>query len=346
MTVANSVTLGTAPSDSRPRSPQRARQLWTHPTTVMIARRVGLMIPTAFLSSVMTFILVHLVPGGPAQARLGVTATPEGIEAVNQQLGLNHSLVDQYWRWLTGIFQGNLGVSLQTGEPVSTMVGQDLPVTIELVILAALICLAWAVPAGVVAARRAGSRTDGVIRTTSGLGLAVPDFFLAIVLIDIFAVGAGLFPELGFVPLSENFGQNLYHLVLPAAAMGLGAGGIVARQVRSAMLDQLTGDYVRTARAMGIPERTIVWRYATRNAMPTILNAYGLVIVGMLGATIIIEQVFVLPGLGNALVNAIEQRDYTFLQGAVLVYVVIVLLVNLVVDVIVQITAGRTDGVG
>lgn len=346
MTVASSITLGAAPSDSTPRPPRRARQLWTHPTTVMIARRIGLMIPTAFLSSVITFLLVHLVPGGPAQARLGVTATPEGIAAVNQQLGLDHPLAYQYWRWLTGLFQGNLGTSLQTGEPVRTMVSQDLPVTIELVVLAALLCAAWAIPAGVVAARRAGSRTDGVIRATSGLGLAVPDFFLAILLIDIFAVGAGLFPELGFVPLSQDLGQNLYHLVLPAAAMGLGAGGIVARQVRSAMLDQLTGDYVRTARAMGIPERTIVWRYATRNAMPTILNAYGLVIIGMLGATIIIEQVFVLPGVGNALVNAIEQRDYTFIQGAVLVYVVIVLLVNLVVDVIVQVTAGRSDGVG
>lgn len=333
------------PTPAGVRRPGRVRSVWTHPTTILIAKRIGLMIPTAFLSSILTFLLVHLVPGGPAQARLGVTATEEGIAAVEHQLGLDHPLVVQYWNWLTGLLRGDLGTSLQTGESVGSMVGADLPVTVELVLLALLLTLAWAVPAGVAAARRAGSRTDGAIRTASGLGLAMPDFFLAIVLIDVFAVALGWFPQLGYVKPGDDIGLNLYHLALPAVAMGLGAGGIIARQVRAAMVDQLTSDYVRTSRAMGIRERTIVWRYAIRNALSTILNVYGLVVIGMLGATIILEQVFVLPGLGNALVTAIGSRDYTFIQGAVLVYVVIVLVINLVVDVAVQIMSGRGDGV-
>jgi peptide/nickel transport system permease protein len=214
------------------------------------------------------------------------------------------------------------------------MVAQSFPVSAELVGLALLFTVVVAIPVGVLAAHRAGSRLDRTLITISGGGLAIPDFFLAIILIAVFGIAFHLLPELGFIPFTQDPAGNLQHMILPALAMGLGASAVVVRQVRAAMVDSLGSGSVRTARAMGLPERQVVWRYALRPALPTIINVYGLVIVGMFGATLIIEEVFVLPGMGNALINAIGVRDYTFVEGVTMVYVVLVVVINLVVDLI------------
>ena len=321
--------------------PVRAWRIVSPAMRRLAVRRILLTIPTAILASVVIFLLIRMVPGGPAIGILGVHASPASIAALNKELGLDHPLVQQYWQWLTGALRGNLGQSLQTQQPVAHMVAQSFPVSAELVVLALLFTVVFALPVGVVAAQRAGTRLDRGLSNASGLGLAVPDFFLAVILIAIFGIAAHVLPELGFIPFSQSPAANLDHMVLPALSMGLGAAAIVVRQVRAAMVDALNGSYVRTARAMGVPERRIVWRYALRNALPTILNVYGLLLVGMFGATLIIEEVFVLPGMGNALVNAIGVRDYTFIQGVTMVYVGLVLVINLVVDIAVAIVSPK-----
>jgi peptide/nickel transport system permease protein len=312
--------------------PRRAWRVLSLDMRRLALRRISLMIPAAVLASIGIFILIRLVPGGPAVGILGIHASAQSIAALNQQLGLDQPLVTQYWHWLTGAVTGNLGDSLQTQQPVTHMVAESFPVSAELVVLALLFTVIFAFPVGVFAAMRADTRLDRVMSSASGLGLAVPDFFLAVILIAIFGIAAHLLPELGFVPFAQSPAANLEHMVLPSLSMGLGAAAIIVRQVRAAMIDALRAPHIRTARAMGLAERSVVWRYALRNALPTILNVYGLLIVGMFGATLIIEEVFVLPGMGNALINAIGVRDYTFIQGVTMVYVMLVLVVNLVVD--------------
>ena len=321
--------------------PPRARRALAPGMRRLVIRRVLITIPTAVLASIGIFVLIRLVPGGPAIGILGVHASPQAIATLNRELDLNHPLADQYWLWLKALGHGSLGQSLQTQEPVTHMVAQSFPVSAELVLLALLFTVVVAFPVGVVAGTRAGRRTDRVLSNASGLGLAIPDFFLGIILIAIFGIAFRVLPELGFIPFTQNPAANLDHMVLPSLAMGLGAGAIVVRQVRAAMIDALDGHYVRTARAMGVPERRIVWRYAVRNAMPTVLNVYGLLLVGMFGATLIIEEVFVLPGMGNALVNGIGVRDYTLIQGITMVYVALVLVVNLLVDIAVALASPR-----
>jgi peptide/nickel transport system permease protein len=300
---------------------------------LVVVRRCATLIPTALLSTVVIFLLVRIVPGGPAQAKLGIYATASAIAALDAQMGLNHPIVVQYMTWLGGLLRGNLGTSLETGQAVSTTIGQTLPVTAELVALAALWSVLLAVPAGVLAASRRGSRLDRLITGSSGIGLAFPDFFLAIVLVDVLAVALHLFPVLGFTRLTLDPAKNLYYMFLPSVTMGFGAAAIVVRQVRGAMVTAIEGDFITTARAMGIRGSRILWRYGLRNALPTILNVYGLLLIGMLGATVVIEQIFVLPGLGNSLMEAISNRDYTMIEGIVIIYIAIVVALNLVVDV-------------
>jgi peptide/nickel transport system permease protein len=301
-------------------------------------RRLLLLIPTALIASMVNFTVIRLVPGGPAEAKLGIYATPQTVRVLNEDMGLYHPLVYQYVHWLLGAIQGNLGTSLSNGANVTATVARTLPVTLELVSLALIWTFLFAIPTGIIAARRLTSRVDRAITGVSGMGLAVPDFFLAIILIIVFGVKLGLFPQIGYVSPSMSFGENLYHMFLPSLTMGLGAGAIIVRQVRGAMSEALQGDSIRTARAMGLPERKVM-AYAFRNALPTILNVYGLLFIGMLGATIIIEQIFNLPGMGSILINSITIQDYTMIEGLLIIYVALVLAVNLVVDVLVSVVA-------
>ncbi|OLF10305.1 hypothetical protein BLA60_17345 [Actinophytocola xinjiangensis] len=299
-----------------------------------VLRRLLLFVPTAVGAGLLTFLLVKIIPGGPAYARLGEEATPEAIAVVDKQLGLDRPVVEQFTSWLGRALTGDLGESFQTGQPVSNLIALALPVTLELVLLAIIGTIVVAVPLGVYAAKRAGRRSGRWVRTVSGVGLAVPDFFLALVLISVFSVGLGLLPRLGYPRFTEDPLGNLYHVVLPVLPMILGGSAIVIRQVSAAMVDALASDHTRTARAMGLPERVITWRYAFRAALPTVLNVVALLALGQLGVTLVLEKIFVLPGMGSALVNAIGVRDYTLILGIVLVYVLIALVVNLVVDII------------
>ncbi|AZI62470.1 ABC transporter permease [Rhodococcus sp. WS1] len=329
--VSQENSLAPEPESVPTRNPHRSP---VNPYIRMIGVRFAQIIPTAIIASFITFALIRIIPGGPAEALLGPNGSDEAIAALNERLGLNQPLLVQYWNWVVSALHGDLGTSLQNSAPVGPQILARLPASAELVVLALLLSAVVAIPLGVWTATRQGRRSDGLTRTVSGIGLAVPDFFLAIVLVDVFALGLGVLPVLGWVPLENSVIDNLSHLVLPATALAAGAASIAVRQTRAAMIETLSSDYVRTARAMGIDERKIVWRYALRNIVPTIVTVYGLLAVAMLGATVILEQIFVLPGLGSALVIAIDTRDYPMLQGIVLLFVVIVLLVNILVDVV------------
>jgi peptide/nickel transport system permease protein len=309
-----------------------------------VVRRLLLFIPTAFGAGLLTFLLVKIIPGGPAYARLGEDATPESIAVVNKQLGLDRPVVEQFLTWLGRAAKGDLGQSFQTGQPVSKLISGALPVTLELVVLAIIGTIVVAVPLGVFAAKRAGTATSRWIRGISGVGLAVPDFFLALVLISVFSVGLHALPRLGYPRFSQHPADNLYHVILPVLPMILGGSAIVIRQVAAAMVDALASDHTRTARAMGLSERVVTWRYAFRAALPTVLNVVALLALGQLGVTLVLEKIFVLPGMGNALVNAIGVRDYTLILGIVLVYVFIALIVNLVVDIVAGLVSPSTRG--
>jgi peptide/nickel transport system permease protein len=341
--LATTPTAGVAaePSGSAAAAPETetaaTRRRAGAPLLRFIARRVLLFVPTAVGATFLTFLLVKIIPGGPAHARLGEDATPEAIAVVEQQLGLDRPLAVQYFSWLGRVIRGDLGDSFQTGQSVNKLIGQGLPITAELVVLALIGTLVFALPVGVYVARRRHSRMATAIRSASGFGLAVPDFFLALVLINVFAGGLAWLPRLGAPRLTESPLENLRHLILPVIPKVLGASAIVIRQVGAAMGDALASDHTRTARAMGLPERTIVWRYAFRSAMPTVLNVFALLALGLLGSTLIIEKIFVLPGMGSALVNGIAVRDYTLIQGIVLIYVLIALVLNLIIDVVVGI---------
>lgn len=280
--------------------------------------------------------MIRLIPGGPAAAFLGQSGavTPDGMKIVNARLGLNHPVYEQYGIWIAHLLRGDLGDSLQTGQAVEPQLWRRLPVSIELVSLAVFFTVVVALPVGVISAYKAQSKLDGALRNASGLALSVPNFVVAIGLIAIFGARLHWFPELGWASPVNHPWQNVRHVVLPATALALGASAIIVRQVRSAMIEALKSPYVRTARAMGIRERQIVWGWALRNALPTVLNVYAVLIIALLGSTVIIEQIFFVPGLGSAIVAAINALDYNMLQGEVIFFVVIVLLVNLAVDVV------------
>lgn len=300
-----------------------------------VLNRLMLFPLTAIGAGLFTFLLVKIIPGGPAYARLGENATPEQVKRVEVQLGLDKPFIEQFLSWLGKALTGDFGQSFQTGFSVADTIAETLPVTLELTVIAIVGTCLLAIPIGVFAGKRATQRSGRWIRGVSGVGLAVPDFFLALVLITIFSVWLKLLPRIGFTPFTDDPVQNLYHLLLPALPMILGGGAIVIRQVGAAMADAMASDYVRTARAMGLSERTITWRYAFRSVLPTVLNVVGLLALGQLGATLILEQIFVLPGLGRTLINAISQLDFPVILGIVLVYVLIALVVNLVVDLVV-----------
>lgn len=298
----------------------------------LVAVRLLLFVPTAVSAGLITFLLVKIIPGGPAYAMLGEEATPEAVARVEQQLGLDRALPVQFLSWLGKALMGDLGTSFQTAQPVSGTIATTLPVTLELALLAILGTCLVATPIGVYAGKRAGRPSGRWIRSLSGVGLAVPDFFLALVLISVFSVGLGVLPRMGYTPFVESPLENLHRMVLPVLPMVLGGSAIVIRQVGAAMADALSSDFARTARAMGLTDRTITWKYAFRSILPTILNVVGLLALGQLGATLVLEQIFVLPGLGLTLINSIKLLDFPVILGIVLVYVGIALVVNLVVD--------------
>src|SRR6266511_1382144 len=271
----------------------------------VVLRRLALSIPILLLVSIMVFSLIHLIPGDPVTVMLGQEATPEVKQALRHELGLDRPLVIQYFVWLGRVVRGDLGRSLVDRTSVLDQIRLRLPATIELAIGAFLIALLIAIPAGVLSATRRGSAVDHASTVLALGGLSLPSFWLAMLLIIVFAVKLQWLPASGYVPFFENPRANLTAMILPMFATGIRESAFLMRMLRSSMLEVLHADYVRTARAKGLRERAVVLRHALRNGLVPVVTSSGLVIAGLLGGLVITESIFSIPGFGRLIVDAI-----------------------------------------
>ncbi|KPV44586.1 ABC transporter permease [Alicyclobacillus ferrooxydans] len=299
-----------------------------------VAKRIIIMIPVLFFLSVMVFSLIHLIPGDPAQIILGQDATPQSLAALRAQLGLNQPLPMQYIHWLGMILQGNLGYSLLDHTPVSTLIMQRLPVTVELAIGTVIVAFLISFPLGILAAVKRDKWEDFTALIASTIGLSVPPFWIGILFLLFFTVKIHLFPSSGYVPIWKNPGQNLSVMILPMVATGIREAAVLLRMLRSSLLDVIDHDFVRTARAKGLRGWTVIVRHALKNAMIPVITTGGLQIAGLLGGLVITEEIFSLPGFGSLLVNSVFSRDYTTVQACALIAALLVVVVNLLVDLV------------
>lgn len=299
-----------------------------------IARRLVIFLVSVFAASVVVFAFMAVLPGDPAQVALGLNATPELLERTRQQFGLDRPLVAQYLDWMGGLLTGDFGTSYVTKEPIGPQLVDRLGVTLWLVGAGMLVALLIAVPLGTLAAVRHRKPSGVVVSAASQLGVAVPAFLAGIILVQVFAVQLGWLPSSGWTPPAYDVGAWLRGLILPAVSLGLVQGAVLTRYVRSAVLDVQREDFLRTARAKGLrPYRALV-RHGLRNAAVPVVTVLGVQLATLLIGSVVIERVFVLPGLGSMLLDSVAARDLLAVQDIVLVLAVGVLLVNFVVDVL------------
>jgi len=299
----------------------------------LLLERLVSLVPTLVLATLGIFWLVHLAPGDPAITLAGQNATAQQIATIRDQLGLNQPFLVQYWHWLTHAVSGNLGTSLSTRESVASEIGNALPATLQLVVGALLVAVIAGTVAGVVSARRANTATDAAVATLSSAGAAMPSFWLGLVLVSLFALKAHWFPATGFVSITSNPGQALTYLVLPSIALGASGAAEISRQLRAQLIEILASDHIRTLRAKGLSERRIVWLHALKGATVPMVTIIGLQVRWFLGAVVVVEAVFGIPGLGTLMVGAAQNQDYPVIEGVVLLMAAIVIVVNFAVDV-------------
>jgi peptide/nickel transport system permease protein len=300
-----------------------------------VLRKLPSLLATLLAVSFLLFLTTSLLPGDPALQILGPeNATPEAIAAVRSELGLDDPLPVRYVEWLGNVITGDFGRSYRTNEPVSEAIIDRLPVTAEIGILAVIIALAVAIPVGILAAYRAGTRTDKFITTTSFGLLSVPNFLVAILLIFIFAVWLGVLPATGWVPFTENPAQNLRSALLPALSLAVGEMAVYTRLLRTDMIGTLQQDFVTMARVKGVSNGRILFRHALRPSSFSLLTVVGVQIAAIIGGTVVIETLFALPGVGRLLLEAVSNRDFLLVQGVGLVIAVSFVVINFIVDIL------------
>jgi peptide/nickel transport system permease protein len=300
-----------------------------------IVRRLAQLVPVMLLASLGIWAMIYAVPGGPVASMVGENASPEQIQATIERLGLDRPVLVQYWSWLTNAVRGDLGLSLQSRQPVLELILQRAPATVQLGIAAILIGLLIGIPVAVLSALYPNSRLDRALSGWSALALGVPTFWLGILLILLFAVQLRWLPSAsGYVPLWESPVQALRNLFLPALTLGVYVSGIFARFLRASLISELRADYVRTARSKGLPERDVIGRHVMRNALLPFVTIVGLMMANFIGGALVTEAVFTYPGLGRLLIQAISTRDYPLIQGAILFILMIYVVINVLVDVL------------
>jgi peptide/nickel transport system permease protein len=302
--------------------------------TQYIVRRVLAIVPVLFGISILVFLLVHLIPGDVAQILLGTQATDQQIETLRRTFGLDRPLPVQYVDWLSHILRGDFGVSFRTNRPVLPDLVQRFGVTLQLTLTSMLIALLVAIPLGVISAANRGRTSDSISRVVALLGLSIPNFWLGTLLILFVSLVLHWLPPVGFVSLLDNPLLGIQTLILPALALGTAVAAFIMRMVRSSLLEVLRQDYVRTAYAKGLQDRTVLYRHALKNAFIPVLTVIGVQIGYLLGGAVIIESIFSLPGMGRFLLDSISNRDYSIVQGGVLFIALIFCLVNLSVDLV------------
>ncbi|MXN65639.1 ABC transporter permease subunit [Stappia sp. GBMRC 2046] len=288
---------------------------------------------TLAVATAVVFVVLEVLPGDPAALMLGVEAREDTIAALHRQLGLDQPALSRYFTWLAGMITGDLGTSYTYSVPVSELVGERLAVTLPLALMALLLSVVIAFPVAVVAARNRGRAADTSIMALTQVGIAVPNFWFAILLVYVFAVALRLVPSGGFPGWSAGAGAAFQALILPAVALALPQASILARVLRSALVDTLHEDYIRTARAKGLTRHAALWRHAVRNALIPVLTILGLQFSFLIAGTIIIENVFYLPGIGRLVFQAITQRDLIVVKSVVVLLVASVVIVTFLVDI-------------
>ena len=299
-----------------------------------IAKRILSLIPVMFVVSCVVFLVVYLIPGGPATALLGMEATPEQIEALNTDLGFNRPFLVQYADWFTGIFRGDWGESYFLHQSVLEAIAEYFTPTLSLAILAQLFALLLSVPLGILAAYRRGTVLDVASVSISLLGAALPGFLLSMFLMLFFGVYHQWFPVAGYASLAEGIGEHLKYLFVPALSLGIVQAAYITRMTRSSLLETLYKNYIRTARSKGLKEVKVVLRYALKNAAPAILTAVGQSFGSLITGTIVTETLFNIPGIGMLTMGSIDRRDVFVIQGVVLFVRCLYVLVTLIVDIL------------
>jgi len=301
--------------------------------TTFLLRRLALVFPTLFFVSVLIFGLQQLLPGDPALAMAGEERDPAVIAFLREKYYLDQPLPVRYGLWINGVLHGDLGESIRIKRPVLDLVEEKLPVTGELALLALLVALGIGVPIGILAAVKNNTVIDYGATMAALWGLSIPNFWLGILLILLFSVELGMLPASGFVSPGESLRQNLLTLIMPAFVLGNAIAAVMMRHTRSAMLQVLNADYVRTARAKGLPERRVILKHALRNALVPVVTLGALEFGQLLSGAVLTEQVFTIPGFGKLIVDAVFNRDYAVVQGVVLCTAFAYIMLNLFADI-------------
>jgi peptide/nickel transport system permease protein len=297
-----------------------------------LLRRAGASLIVLLVASIVVFAGVRALPGDPALALAGEDRSPKALEATRDKYGLDDPVPVQYVNWLGHVVRGDFGTSTRTGLSVGSTIVDRLPVTLELAFLSLLVAIGIGLTLGVIAAVRRGSLADYVGSTAALVGLSVPHFWLGLMMILVFSIALGVLPASGFVPFFADPIDNLRHMIMPAVVLGTGFAAVIFRQTRAAMLESLSADYVRTARAKGLSEREVVASHALRNSLLTVVTIVGLQLGLLISGAVVTEQVFVLPGFGKLTLDAVFTRDYPIIQGVVLLTTVGYVLINFAVD--------------
>ncbi len=296
--------------------------------------RLASTVPVVLIMTVIVFAITYLIPGDPATVMLGPDASPVQIEAAREQMGLNKPFLVRYGLWLSHVAQGDLGTSYFSKTPVTVLIKRALPVSLQLMAFGTTIALLIAIPAALVSATKKNSPFDMLATAGAFAGISIPSFWLGIVLVWVVSVRWGLLPASGYVPPTEDLVRNLRGMVLPSLTLGLIMAAELMRYLRSGLLKALAEDYIQTARMKGVREMVILFRHAFKNALIPFITVLGLALAQLLGGTVVIEEVFAIPGMGRLGLNGILNRDYMVMQAVVLIMATAFIFVNLIVDIL------------
>lgn len=299
-----------------------------------IVKKILMMIPILLLVSIMLFLLLKALPGDAAGIASGVFASDEDIAAYREKMGLNKPLYVQYFNWLWNMLHGDFGVSLLTGKPVADKIAQRLPATLELALLAIICSVIIAIPLGILSAVYRNTGLDSAVSVFSLIGVSMPEFWLATLLVILFSLKLHVLPASGYVKFSENPLTNLKLMILPAVSIGVTYSAITMRQTRNAVLEVLDQDYIVTAKAKGLPGRLVIWKHALRNALIPVITVIGMQTGKLFAGAVVIETIFVIPGLGSEIVDSIMTRDYPITMAMIMIVAIIIIFINTFIDII------------
>lgn len=304
-----------------------------------IAKKFSSLLLTLLLVSFLSFFAFSVIPGDAAKSQLGTEATPERIEALQKEMGLDRPVLERYASWVTGFFHGDLGTSYSYSMPVGELIRDKVPITIAITVIAFLMILVVSIPIGIFTAQHAGGHLDRLIMTINQMIMSVPGFFIGILITYLFGLILKWFQPGAYVPISENFSGFIGYLVAPSAAIALPRCSMAVKMLRSSVLSQLDADYVRTAYSRGNSTRRVMYHHVLKNALIPVLTFWGMTIADIVANSIILEQVFSIPGMGNLLITSISNRDYPVVQGILVLIAALIIIINFVVDLL----YGRID---